>query len=58
MDRLEWSIYSLYPIRTVFPESFAIKLKAIIRDESIGNPESSNNVLPDEPFDIYIPDVS
>ena len=45
-------------IRTVFPESFAIKLKTIIRDECIGNLESSNNVLPDEPFDIYISDVS
>ena len=45
-------------IRIVFPEGFAIKLNAIIRDESIGNPESSNKVLPDEPFDIYIPDVS
>ena len=48
-------IFILYTqIRTVFPESFAIKLKTIIRDECIGNPESSNNVLPDEPFDIYM----
>ena len=55
-----WSgISILYTkIRTIFPEGFAIKLNAIIRDESIRNPESSNNVLPDEPFDIYIPDVS
>ena len=45
-------------IRTVFPEGFAIKLKAIIRDECIGNPKSSNYVLLDEPFDIYISDVS
>ena len=55
-----WSgISILYTqIKTVFPEGFAIKLKAIIRYESIRNPESSNNVLPDEPFDIYIPELA
>ena len=55
-----WSgISILYPqIKTVLPESFAIKLKAIIRDEGMRNLESSNNTLPDKPFDIYIPDIS
>ena len=58
MDRLS-GIFILYTqIRTIFLEGFIVELKAIIRDKSIGNPESSNNVLPDEPFDIYIPDVS
>ena len=39
-------------------EDFVVKLKAIIRDEHIRNPESCNNVLPDESFNIYIPDIS
>ena len=58
MDRLEWNIYSLFPSQTVFFEGSAIKLKAIIQDEGMRNPESSNNTLPDKPFDIYIPDIS
>ena len=45
-------------IKTIFPEGFAIKLKTIIRDECIKNPESSYNVLLDEPFDINISNVS
>ena len=45
-------------ITTVLPESFAIKLKAIVRDKGIGNTESSNDVLPDKPLDIYISDIS
>ena len=45
-------------IRTVLPEGFAIKLKAIIRDKSMGNPESSNDILPDKHFDIHISDIS
>ena len=49
----------LYPqIRTILPEGFAIKLKAIIRDEGMGNPESSYDILPDESSDIYISDIS
>ena len=49
----------LYPqIKTVLPKGFAIKLKAIIRDEGIGNPESSYDILPDESFDIYVSDIS
>ena len=55
-----WSgISILYTqVKTVFLKGFAIKLKAIIRDESIGNPKSSNNTLLDKPFDINIPDIS
>ena len=55
-----WSgISILYPkIITVLPESFAIKLKAIVRDESMGNPESSNDILPEKPLDIHISDIS
>ena len=45
-------------IRTIFPESFAIKLKAIVWDEHIRNPELCNNVLPNEPFDVYVLDIS
>ena len=49
----------LYPqIRTVLPESFAIKLKAIVRDESMRNTELSNDILPDKPLDIHTSDVS
>ena len=55
-----WSgISILYPhVRVVFPGDSVIKLKAIIRDEGMRNPESSNNTLPDKPFDIYILDIS
>ena len=55
-----WSgISILYPqIGTVFRESSTIELKAIIRDKDMTNPESSNNTLPNELFDIYIPDIS
>ena len=55
-----WSgISILYPqIKTVLPESFAIKLKAIIRDEGMRDLESSNDILPDKPFDIHISDIS
>ena len=48
----------LFFIRTVLPEGFTIKLKAIIRDEGIRNPEPSNDILPDKFFDIYISDIS
>ena len=55
-----WSGISIfYPqIGTVFPEGSAIELKAIIRDEGMRNPESSNNTLLEELFDIHIPDIS
>ena len=58
--RISWSEISILytQIRTVFPESFAVKLKAIVRDEHVRNPESCNNVLPNEPFDVYVPDIS
>ena len=49
----------LYPqVRTVLPEGFTIELKAIIRDKGMGNPESSNDILLDKSFDIYISDIS
>nr|XP_023926607.1 stress response protein NST1-like [Quercus suber] len=48
----------LYPqIGTILSESFAIKLKTIIRDERLRNPESSNDIFPDTPLDIHIPDI-
>ena len=49
----------LYPqIRTVLPGIFAIKLKAIVQDESIRNTESSNDILLDKPLDIHNSDIS
>ena len=58
--QIGWSgISILYPqIRIVLPEGFAIKLKAIIKDEGMGNPELSNDILPDKPLDIHISDIS
>ena len=38
-------------------EGLAIKLKAVIRDEGMRDPKSSNNVLPDKFLSIHIPDV-
>ena len=55
-----WSgISILYPqITIVLLESFPIKLKTIVRDESMGDPESSNDILPDKSLDIHISDSS
>ena len=52
-------IFVFYPqIKTVLPEGFVVKLKAIIRDEGMRNFESSYDILPDESFDIYISNIS
>ena len=58
--RIGWSrIFVLYTqVRTVLPKSIAVKLKTIIWDEHVRNAESCNNILPDEPFNIHIPDIS
>ena len=45
-------------VTTVSPEGLAVKLEAIIRDEGVGDPESSNDVLPDKLLYIRVPDVS
>ena len=58
MDRPEWIPILYTQIRKVLPESFTVKLKAIVLDEHVRNPESRNDVLPNEPFDIYISDIS
>ena len=39
------------------PEGLAIKLKAVIRDEGMRDPKSSNNVLPDKLLGVHIPDI-
>ena len=41
----------------VSPEGLAIKLKAVIRDEGIRDPKSSNDVLLGKLLSIHIPDV-
>ena len=38
-------------------EGLTIKLKAIIQDEGMRDPKSSNDVLPDKCLSIHIPDV-
>ena len=44
-------------VTTVSLEGFAIKLKAIVRDEGTRDFESSDNVFPDKFLGIYIPDI-
>ena len=44
-------------LTTVFFEHFTIELKTIVRDEHVRNSKPSNDVLPDESFDIHIFDV-
>ena len=44
-------------VTTVSPEGLAIKLKADVRDEGVGDPKSSNDVLPDKLLGIHIPDI-
>ena len=44
-------------VTTVFPKGLAIKLEAVVRDEGVKDPKPSNDVLPDKPLSIYIPDV-
>ena len=42
---------------TVSLEGFAIKLKAIIRDEGTRDPEMCDNVFPSKFLGIHIPDI-
>ena len=42
---------------TVSPEGFAIKLKAIIRDEGTRDSKPSDYVFPNKFLGIYIPDI-
>ena len=44
-------------VTIVSPEGLAVKLEAIIRDESVGDLESSNDVLLDKLLSIHIPDI-
>ena len=41
----------------VSSEGFAIKLEPVVQDKSSRDPESCNDVSPDEPFSIYVSDV-
>ena len=43
--------------RTIFSKGIAIELESIIRNKSSRNSKSCNNVLPDKPLHIYVPDV-
>ena len=42
---------------TVPPKGLTMELKTIVRDEGVRDPESDNNVFPDELFDIHIFDI-
>ena len=54
MDRPEWSTYSQSPNITVPLESFATKLKPIVRDERTRGPKSSDNNFPYKSLGIHI----
>ena len=42
---------------TIFPEVLTIKLKTVVRDESVRSSEARNNVFPNEFLGIHVPDV-
>ena len=44
-------------VTVVSPKGLAIKLKAVVLDEGVGDPKSSNNVLPDKLLGVHIPDI-
>ena len=44
-------------VTIVSPERFAIKLKAIFRDEDTRDSESSDNIFPKKFLGIYVPDI-
>ena len=44
-------------VTAVSPEGLTIKLKAVVLDEGVGDPKSSNNVLPDKLLGVHIPDI-
>ena len=45
-------------VTTVSPKGLVVKSEAIIRDEGVGDLESSNDVLLDKLLCIHVPDVS
>ena len=44
-------------VATVPPESFTIKLKAIIRDKGVRDPKLKDNVFPNKSLSIHIIDI-
>ena len=44
-------------VTIVSPKGLAIKLKIVIQDESMRNPKSSKDILPDKLLSIHIPSV-
>ena len=50
------SIYNSQ-VTTVSPEDLAIKLKAIVQDEGIRDPEPSDNILPKISLGIHVPGI-
>ena len=44
-------------VATVPPESFTIKLKAIIRDKGVKDPKLKDNVFPNKSLSIHIIDI-
>ena len=44
-------------LKAISPEGLTIKLKAIIRDEGVRDPEPGDNVFPEKLLGIHISDV-
>ena len=44
-------------ITAISPERFAIKLKAIVWDEGIRDPELGDNIFPNKLLDVHISDI-
>ena len=42
---------------TILPEGLAIKLKVIVQDEIMRDPEPSDNTLPKKSLGIHVPDI-
>ena len=43
---------------TISLEGFTVKLKTIIRDQSVRNSKRGDNIPPDEPLSVHVPDIS
>ena len=45
-------------VTTIPLESFAIKLKTVVRDEDMRDSKPSDNIFPNKSLGIYVPDIS
>ena len=57
MDKLGWNTYHNSQVTTVPSEGFTIKLKTIVQDKGLRDPEPSDNIFPNKSLGIHVPDI-